>query len=115
MDLVVSSEVRPGVVDVRVFGERDMSSSPELPHHVEGLHLCPGASLVVDLSGVPFVDSSGLSSLVAVRQAVMDIDGRLGLVVGDRTMKLLRMTHLDSVFALYDTVAVAVDDLAGAC
>ena len=113
MDLLVSSELRPGVVVVRVTGELDMASSPELTHHVESIGLSPGVILVVDLGAVPFVDSSGLSSLVAVRQAIMDVDGRLGLVVNDRTTKLLRMTHLDGVFALYDTVDVAVEDLAG--
>jgi len=115
MDLVVSSEVRPGVVVVRVTGELDMSTSPELTRHVESVDLSPGVTLVLDLSGVPFVDSSGLSSLVAVRAATMDVDGRLGLVIGDRMMKLLRMTHLDGVFALYDSVDAAVDDLAGVC
>jgi len=114
MELAVTSELRPGAVVVRVAGELHMASSPELAEHVDGMELGPAVVLVVDLGGVTFLDSSGLNSLVALRRAVMDLEGRLGLVAGERTVRLLQVTNMDDVFAMYDSVELAVDDLSRA-
>lgn len=114
MELAVTTELRPGAAVVHVAGELDMASSPELTDHVDGMGLGPAAVLVVDLGGVTFLDSSGLNSLVALRRTVMDLQGRLGLVAGERTLRLLQVTNMDDVFAMYDSVELALDDLSRA-
>jgi anti-sigma B factor antagonist len=64
----LSLDVREGETGtvVAVGGEVDMSTAPQLDHY-----LCAmvDRDVVVDLSGVAFLDSSGVSALVHVLQA----------------------------------------------
>ena len=67
--------------------------------------------LTVDLSRVPFVDSSGLSALVAAMK-MLQPDGRLHLAaVGPQARTALRLTLLDRVLPTFETVAEAVAHL----
>ena len=65
--------------------------------------------LVLDLSDVDFVDSSGLGALVACLKRI----GPLGTVaiVGTKGVvsKLFTLTKMDRVFPLYDTVDAAIE------
>ena len=54
--------------------------------------------IVLDLSSVEFVDSTGLGALV---RCLKEIDGRGQLVlcgVNEMVLSLLKMTHLDDIF-----------------
>lgn len=70
------------------------------------------ARIALDLSGVDFVDSSGLGALVAVCK---QLAGRGELaIVGARpaVVKLFRLTRLDRVFRLYGNAPDALAALA---
>ncbi len=114
MQLAISTTVLSGTTVVTVAGDLDLLTAGELKLHVESMALARRQVLVVDLSGVTFLDSSGLSSLVTIRRALMQVQHGLGLVVSDRTRQLLRLTNMDDVFALYPSVGRAVGDLARA-
>jgi anti-sigma B factor antagonist len=79
-------------VVVEVAGEVDMATAPQLG---EVLGAQRGVDLVVDLSGVPFLDSSGLSVLVRTR-ADLSGTGRTLRVTGeqDNVRKILEVTGL---------------------
>ena len=65
-------------------------------------------SVVVDLSRVEFLDSTGLGVLVGALKRLRAAGGNLALVCGhERLLKIFRITALDRVFALYDTVDAA--------
>ena len=51
-----------GAVRVAVFGELDAATAPMLD---AALQACAGPEVVVDCGGLAFIDSSGLSMLVA--------------------------------------------------
>ena len=80
--VVESAEVppvddRPGGYKVVVSGEIDITSSPRLAEHLDGL-IADGARLIVlDANDVEFVDSSGLRALVATSNELEDRGGRL--------------------------------------
>jgi anti-sigma B factor antagonist len=71
----------------------------------EGAH-----QVIVDLSEVHLMNSSGLGMLVAASTSLRSSGGRL-MVVGanERIKSLLKMTRLDSVFASYETRDAAVE------
>lgn len=71
-----------------------------------------GTSVVVDLTEVGFLDSTGLGALVAARTTAAERGASLPLVcTHQRILKLFTITGLDGVFRIYDTVDAAIAGL----
>jgi len=69
--------------------------------------------VVLDLSAVNFIDSSGLGALVASMK-ILGPSRKLELcALQDNVEKVFRLTRLDSVFKVHKTVAAARASLAG--
>lgn len=68
--------------------------------------------LVLDLSGVSYVDSIGVSELVRSHVIVGNHGGHLALAATPAQIdRLLRLTQLDQIFARFDTPVHAVESL----
>jgi anti-sigma B factor antagonist len=85
-------------------GDVDLESSPAarevLLKSVEG-----AGKVLVDLSSVTYIDSSGVASLVEALQAAKRNGGRFALVAAsDPTRRVLELARLDKVFTIYTTV-----------
>jgi len=66
------------------------------------------ALLVFDLSGVDFMDSSAIGSLITVRNRLLPGGGTVGLCsIAEGVAKVLRIADLGKVFALYADVPAA--------
>jgi len=66
-------------------------------------------NLLVDLSKVGFLDSSGLGALVRALTQSQKEGGQTKLLgANDQIRKLLQMTKLDSVFELHEDLETAV-------
>jgi len=86
---------------VRLQGEVDLSRSPEAR---EALLAClrQGQDLLVDLSAVDYIDSSGVASLVEGYQVARSQGLRFALVgVSDAALSVLRLARLDRVFPIH--------------
>lgn len=109
MELSVSRQSVDGVPVVAVSGEVDVYSAPALKESLTDLLHSGVNTVVVDLSHVAFLDSTGLGALVEARTATTEAGGTLPLVCGqERILKLFAITGLDSVFAIHPTVDAAV-------
>jgi len=98
-----------GAAVVAVGGEVDVYSAPTLKEQFVGLVRAGSATLVVDLTGVTFLDSTGLGALVEARALTGDAGGSLSIVcTHERILKLFTITGLDGVFAIYPTVDAAL-------
>jgi anti-sigma B factor antagonist len=65
--------------------------------------------IVLDLSGVSYIDSSGLGEMVSCHTTASRQSGAIKLSsLGSRSKDLLVMTKLIMVFDVYDTEAAAV-------
>lgn len=116
MDLAVTTDRVPGGLLLAVTGEVDLHTAPTLRSALDsavaeaGSH---GPDVVVDLSGVGFMDSTGLGELVGAHKALARGDGRLHLVPGsDRVARLLAITALDEVLEVHADRASALACLA---
>ena len=90
---------------VRVGGEIDLETAPQLGDHALEALRDVSPHLVIDLSDVTFMDSTGLKVLVTVRQRADLAGGSLAVTGASRTvLRLLSLTGLDQAFPLYDTV-----------
>jgi anti-sigma B factor antagonist len=110
MDLAVSAE-KSGYTVLAISGEVDVYSAPDLRSRVGDLVNSGHRQLVLDLSGVEFLDSTGLSVLVASQNRIREIGGVLTLVCSQEwLLKLFRITGLDQVFTMCPTVDEALAD-----
>ncbi|GAA3787979.1 STAS domain-containing protein [Streptomyces phyllanthi] len=66
---------------LQVSGEMDLVTSPVLRQRVHDAVADGRRSLVLDLSGVVFCDSSGVGVLIATRRLIRSCRGRLRLIL----------------------------------
>lgn len=91
------------------IGEVDVFTAPALDAELTRLVSDGRADLVVDLSRVDFLDSTGLSVLVKALARVREAEGSLSVVVtAERVAKVFRITGLDTLIPLHPSVAEAV-------
>jgi anti-sigma B factor antagonist len=86
---------------VRVAGELDLHTSPQLRDHVLELLGEPPVRIALEMSEVSFMDSSSLGNLVTCLKRVRERGGELVLIgVTGSPMKVLSLTGLERVFVL---------------
>lgn len=93
----------------------DTTLAPELKgHFINCATQNPGKALIVDLSGVKFADSSGLSALLMAHRLYRDNNSTCIIAcAGDRINELLEISQLNKVFKLTATLEDAVKTVGG--
>lgn len=93
-----------GALVVSFDGDIDLQSSPEA-RQVLLEAVGQGKAILVDLSGVGYIDSSGVASLVESFQAARKAGQSLVLVsVSDGAKRVLQLARLDKVFTICETI-----------
>jgi anti-sigma B factor antagonist len=89
-----------------VAGELDMHTSPALQERLDMLGVGDAPKVAVDLSAVPFMDSSSLGVLVVSLKRLREHGGALALVgVSGSPRKVLSITGIDRVIPVYEQVS----------
>lgn len=103
------TETRDGVVVVAPRGDLDLATTGEFKAHVDAL-LADGAhDFVVDMTGIRFMDSSGLGALVHLFKRVRMGEGDVRVAaVPPLVMQVFELTRLDRVFDIFPDVDAAV-------
>jgi anti-sigma B factor antagonist len=110
VDLSLSTRTVGERTILDVAGEVDVYSAPTLRDRIADLLESSEPSLVINLSDVSFLDSTGIGTLVAGLNRAVQLGGTLSLVCDhDRILKLFRITGLDAVFTIHPTVEDAID------
>ncbi len=100
---------QPGVAVLDARGEIDVATSPELHEHLVDLIRSEPELLIVNLTDVSFIDSTGLGVLVGAVRDMRAGGGDLRLVVTQPTIvRLLELTGLDEVFEVASSTSDAV-------
>ncbi|NYV78344.1 STAS domain-containing protein [Streptomyces sp. UH6] len=104
-------------VVLRVSGEMDLMTSPELRRRVHDAVAAGHRSVVVDLSGVFFCDSSGVGVLIAARRLLRSCGGRLRLVLpaagaedGSHVNRVLGALGVRRLFEVFPDAEAALDE-----
>jgi anti-anti-sigma factor len=77
MQLVATASPASGAVQLTVRGELDIASAPELQVVLESIVAGPHAVLVLDLTGLSFLDCAGMRPIRAARRALEARGGQL--------------------------------------
>ena len=87
-----------------VTGQVDMHTSPQLRRHLRQALDRRSSPVVTDLTGVSFIDSSGLATLIEALQGVSRYSGKLRLVGLTPAVKnLFQLSNLTSIFDIRDS------------
>lgn len=91
---------------VQVTGEVDLATSPRLREALDRAIGTGAETIRLDMAGVTFLDSSGISVLVDAQQRLQQASARLVLHgVGDQITRVLEISGLGSFFELSDQPA----------
>jgi anti-sigma B factor antagonist len=95
---------------IAVRGEIHVTTAPEFSTRLNAAIADGVGAMVIDLSAVEFIDSTGLSVLLNGLRRVTRAQGRLALVVSNPTvLRLFEITRLDSTFDIQPTREAALE------
>jgi anti-anti-sigma factor len=87
---------------LQIFGELDHTTATELREVIPTITLQPGQRLVLDLDGMEFCDSSGITALIAARNHACAAQADIALAaVPANTLRVLRIVGLDQIFTIH--------------
>ncbi|WP_346279693.1 STAS domain-containing protein [Pseudonocardia sp.] len=105
-ELVIRTRTTPPATLVTLVGDLDTLHAAELRGHLRAV---PAGDLVLDVSGVRFLDAAGLTVLVELHARLERADARLVLVgVPRRVRRVIAITGVDQVLLASPTADDAV-------
>ena len=111
LSVEIRSEHGGDAIVYRLGGSLDMATAPSLRAALleaadEGKH-----DILVDCSHLEFLDSTGLGALIGAQKRALEHGGNVRLIVNEGPIqRLLMITGLMQVFAVYNTVQAALED-----
>ncbi|SDD66108.1 STAS domain-containing protein [Actinokineospora iranica] len=104
--LAISHLGDPGAADHRLVirGELDYMTAPDLTAALGSLRLHSGSTLTLDLAGLGFCDSTGLSVLLGAHKRMASLGGKLTVSAIDPNLaRVLTITGLAHLFTPVET------------
>ncbi len=106
---VESSTVDDAVALITLRGEVDIYTAPRFKERLLAALDDGARGLVIDLSGVTFIDSTALGVMIGGVRRLHDSGGAMALVVSSRPVeRVLSITGLDRVFTIHASLDEAV-------
>ncbi|NQT27866.1 STAS domain-containing protein [candidate division KSB1 bacterium] len=106
----LSQKEKEGVVILTLEGQ--MVGGPDATQLTETLHDLiehDKKQILVDLKQIDWMNSSGLGILIGAITTVRNYGGELKLMnLSQKPMQLLKVTHLDRVFDIFDSEELAL-------
>lgn len=110
MELDIRSERSENYCLMSLSGEVDVYTAPVLKEKLIEQIESGCVNILVDLDSVGFIDSSGLGVLVGGLRRAKERSGAIRLVcTRDSILKIFRITGLDKVFPVFESVDEARD------
>ena len=109
---ITIEQPRPDVVVVRVTGDLDLLTAPIFRERLLPLLDEPARTVLVELGGVDFLGSAGLSELASAYDLATSRGIGFVLVAGSRAvLRPLEVTGLATLFRIYESVQAALREL----
>jgi anti-sigma B factor antagonist len=100
----VKITVKDDVTIVTPVGEIDLSRAPSLRTQLTAVQAKKPKRLIIDLASVPYMDSSGVATLVEAMQNARRTSGKLILsAMQDKVRSIFEIARLDMVFIIVNT------------
>jgi anti-sigma B factor antagonist len=106
--LDVRTEDRDGLVHMALVGELDLSSVAKVQEELRRIEAGSPPTLVLDLSKLSFLDSTGLRCIVTADERAREGGRRIVIVRGpDAVQRVFAITRLEERLEIVDDVASA--------
>jgi len=110
--LEIEVEEKEGFHVVTPKGELDVYTVPLFRKVVLKLEGERRHDIILDLTNVTFIDSSGLGSLIELYQKAQSVDGEIAFVIDNpRILKVMRLVGLDGVFKIFPNLGRALQSV----
>src|SRR5262249_34275315 len=110
MPLEIRDEQREGIAVVTLSGRLTATESGPMREKLTSLATSGQKNIVLDLSKLDYIDSTGLGTLVICFTSLKKQDGTLKMVnLNKRNVELLILTKLHTVFEVFTDVQDAVN------
>ncbi|MFF3559449.1 STAS domain-containing protein [Streptomyces sp. NPDC002574] len=104
----MTTRTTPSGPVVELAGELDRHSSLDFRELLPGLAITAGQQLLVDLGGITFCDSSGITALIVARNHAITAEATVVLAaVPERVGRIFSRVGLDQVFPAFPTAEAA--------
>jgi anti-sigma B factor antagonist len=112
MDFEVSIEEHAEAYSViTVRGEVDLHTAPKVQYAIDRAAQTDGAAVVVDMSGVSFMDSTALSSLVRSKDSLQKQGTSLRLAAPSQAVeRIFSVTGFSDYFDIFPSREAAIPD-----
>ena len=108
----ISEEIIDQTGVLNLVGRLDAAAVKLVKENVDTLVKKHIVSIVMDMSEVDFIDSSGLGCLVSCLRSVNKENGDIKLAsIQDQIRSLLELTRLHRVFQIYDNRESAINNI----
>ncbi|NJN85353.1 MAG: STAS domain-containing protein [Leptolyngbyaceae cyanobacterium SL_7_1] len=104
-------EVRDNCQLFRLAGLLDAFSEPTFRKVMEKCVEDGPANVILDLSQIDFVDSSGLGALVQLVKKVQGAGGKLQIVTNPRVTQTVKLVRLEQFLSLQPSVDIALENI----
>jgi anti-sigma B factor antagonist len=105
-DLSIETRSADGVQQMVLDGEFDLASVPLFEDEIAAVEAAAPAVILVDLSGLRFLDSSGLRALVTADERARSTGRRFAIVPGPPAVRrVFEITQLDRRLDLVEDAA----------
>jgi anti-anti-sigma factor len=107
-DLRVGVNDRDGVIVVAVAGELDLATSGRLESKLRGVEARRPPMLIIDLSQLSFIDSTGLRLIIGAHTRAREDERRLSIIPGpEAVQKVFHLALLEKRLDFIDDASAA--------
>ena len=101
-----------GITILDLSGEIDVGQAPKLREVLMELLENNEGRLLIDMSDVVYIDSAGLSVLIAANRKAQNLSGMFGLSNPQKPVQqVFKLTRMNKVFQIFPTVAEGIAEL----
>ncbi|MFF5565126.1 STAS domain-containing protein [Streptomyces sp. NPDC012623] len=107
-DLHITTHATPAGPALALRGELDHHSAPLLREAIDRVTLHADEQMVLDLSGLTFCDSSGITAFIVARNRTLESGAAIALAgTPPHILRVLRIVGLDQIFPLHPDTGTA--------
>lgn len=101
----LSKQTENGIVVCKIEGEINIDNSYEMRKAFDEIISDKTKKVIIDLSTLLYIDSSGLATLIEMFQRLKKIDGELRLCcLNDKVKSVFEITKLNTLFSIHENL-----------